>query len=371
MMIPLLDLKAQYLSIKDEIDAAIQEVMVSGQYILGKNVEAFEKEIADYCGVKYGIGVANGTDALVLTLDAFGIGKGDEVITTPYTFFATAEAISRVGATPVFVDINPLTYNIDVTKIEEKISKKTKAIIPVHIFGQMADMDPIMEIAKSYNLTVIEDACQAIGAEYKGRKAGSIGHVACFSFFPTKNLGCYGDGGMVVTSDAELVDKLKRLRFHGSSKKYHHVILGYNSRLDEVQAAILRVKLKYLDNWNEKRREKAYLYNQLLQDANVGLPYVEPWNKSIYHLYIIRSDIRNKIKISLDEKQIANGIYYPVPLHLQEVYAMLGYKTGTLKNAEEASRETLAIPLYPEITLEQQEEVVKVMKGVMAGCICL
>ncbi|QNB48414.1 aminotransferase class V-fold PLP-dependent enzyme [Thermanaerosceptrum fracticalcis] len=364
MMIPLLDLKAQYLSIKDEIDAAIQEVMASGQYILGENVEALEKEIAEYCGVKYGIGVANGTDALVLTLDAFGIGKGDEVIATPYTFFATAEAISRVGATPVFVDINPYTYNIDVTKLKEKITEKTKAIIPVHIFGQMADMDPIMEIAKLHNLVVIEDACQAIGAEYKGRKAGSIGHAACFSFFPTKNLGCYGDGGMVVTNNPELALRIKLLRTHGSQKKYHHQIIGYNSRLDELQAAFLRVKLRHLDEWNTLRREKAHYYDQLFSKSQIGTPFVAEWADSVFHLYLIRSTYREKIQVALNENGISTAVYYPVPLHLQPVYQILGYHEGDLPCAEEASRETLAIPLYPEISPAQQMKIAEIIKSV-------
>jgi len=361
MNIPLLDLKAQYESIKNEINKAVLGVLESGNYVLGPNIKALEEEVAAYCGVKHGIGVANGTDALFLSLKVYGIGSGDEVITTPYTFFATAEVISLVGATPVFVDIDPKTYNIDVTKIEEKVTERTKAIIPVHIFGQMVDMDTIMEIAKKYNLLVVEDACQAIGAEYKGKKAGSIGHISCFSFFPTKNLGGYGDGGMIVTNDGEIAEKIKVLRTHGSKPKYHHSVLGYNSRLDELQAAILRVKFKYLDKWNEQRRQKAKSYNQFLTNKVLSVPYIEEGNTSIYHLYIIRVLQRDKIMQLLKEKGIGCAIYYPVPLHLQKVYEELGYKEGALSEAEKASLETLAIPLYAELTDRELQEISQII----------
>jgi dTDP-4-amino-4,6-dideoxygalactose transaminase len=361
MKIPLIDLKAQYLSVKEEINNAVLEVLESGNYILGPNVKALEEEIASYCNTKYGIGVANGTDALVLSLLAFGIGKGDEVITSPFTFFATAEAISQVGATPVFVDVDQRTYNINPNQIEEKINEKTKAIIPVHIFGQMADMDPIMKIAEEHNLTVIEDACQAIGAEYKGKKAGSIGHASCFSFFPTKNLGGFGDGGMVVTNNENAMEKIKVLRVHGSKPKYYHSLLGYNSRLDEIQAAALRVNLKYIDQWNNQRVQKVNLYNKLLKNTDLTLPYEEYFNKHVYHLYIVRSTKRKKIMDMLKGNDIGCGIYYPVPLHLQGVYKELGYNEGDLTVAEEAASETFALPMFPEITEKQIKATVEII----------
>ena len=364
MTIPLLDLKAQYAGIKQEIDRSLVKIMAGGSYILGQNVRALEEEIARYCGVEYGIGVASGTDALLLALMAFGIEAGDEVITTPYTFFATAEVVSWLGATPVFVDIDPKTYNIDVNIIEEKITEKTRAIIPVHIFGQMADMDIIMELAHKYNLIVIEDACQAFGASYKGRKAGSIGHAACFSFFPTKNLGAYGDGGMVVTNDQEAAEMIKMLRTHGSSKEYFHEFLGMNSRLDEIQAAVLRIKLKYLDKWNCLRREKAALYKSLLRDSGLILPFEEAWNLHVYHLFIVRSLERDRLRERLVKEGIGCGVYYPLPLHLQNVYLHLGYREGDLPEAERASRETLALPLYPELN---EEDIKKVCMAVKAS----
>lgn len=357
MQIPLLDLKAQYNTIRQEIEEAVKGVLESGHYVLGPNVRALEQEIAQYCGVRYGIGVANGTDALMLCLLGYGIGPGDEVITTPYTFFATAEVVSQVGATPVFVDIDPRTYNLNVAQIESKISDKTRAIIPVHIFGQMADMDPIMVLAEKHNLVVIEDACQAIGAEYKGRKAGSIGHAGCFSFFPTKNLGGYGDGGMVVTDDEALAEKIRVLRVHGSKPKYYHTMVGYNSRLDELQAAILRVKLRYIDRWNGLRAEKAGIYNSLLAGSSINTPFSAENVRHVYHLYIISSPRREVIKTALADAGIDSGVYYPVPLHRQEVYRTLGYGEGSLPVSEQAARETLAIPLYPELTSEQQERI--------------
>lgn len=362
-MIPILDLQAQYMSIKSEIDQAVKQVMAGGSYILGKNVAAFEEEIAHYCGVRYGVGVGNGTDALLLALMAFGIEAGDEVITTPYSFFATAEAISWLGATPIFIDIDPKTYNIDVNKIEEKITDKTKAILPVHIFGQMADMDAILYLAQKYNLIVIEDACQAIGASHKGKKAGSFGHAACFSFFPSKNLGAFGDGGMIVTNDEEAARIMGMLRVHGSQKKYFHELLGVNSRLDEMQAAILRVKLKYLDKWNCLRREKVAVYRSLLCDAGLIFPFEEAWNIHIYHLLVVRSLERDRLKDVLTTAGIGCGVYYPLPLHLQNVYFHLGYREGDLPEAEAASRETLALPLYPELKEEDIKKVCATIKA--------
>lgn len=361
MSIPLLDLKAQYNTLKSEILAAIHSVLDSGSYIMGGNVRALEESIAEMCAVKHGIGVASGTDALLLSLIALGIGEGDEVITTPYTFFSTAEVISKVRATPVFVDIDPRTFNLDVKLVEKNITSRTKAVIPVHIFGQTADLDPLLKLANNYNLKIIEDACQAIGALYKGKPAGSFGNTGCFSFYPTKNLGGYGDGGLIVTNDDTLAEKLRLLRVHGSKKRYYHLVPGYNSRLDEIQAAVLRVKLKYLAQWSEARRSKAALYNRLLQESAIDIPYVEEWNESVYHLYVVRSKERDVLKSRLAEAKINSGIYYPLPLHLQEVYRALGYKSGDLPEAERASCEALALPLYPEMTEDTVNQVVKVL----------
>ncbi|NLO90190.1 MAG: DegT/DnrJ/EryC1/StrS family aminotransferase [Clostridia bacterium] len=358
MKVPLMDLRAQYLSLQEEINDAVRRVLEGGRYILGPNVEALEEEVADYCGTKYAVGVASGTDALVLSLDALGIGPGDEVITTSYSFFATAEAISRVGARPVFVDIDKDTYNLDVSRIEEKITKHTKAILPVHLFGQMALMDKIMEIAQKHGLVVIEDACQAIGSSYRGRRAGSWGNTGCFSFFPTKNLGGYGDGGMITTNDYELAKRLRRLRAHGSQRKYYNETIGYNSRLDELQAAILRVKLRYLDLWNEARREKAWRYNNLLRGLGLKLPYVVQDTVHVYHLYVVAHRARGEIIHALQHKGVACGIYYPVPLHLQDAYKSL-HSNPSLPMAERASEETFAIPLFPEKTESQQDYVVE------------
>lgn len=349
MKVPLMDLKAQFLSLQDEITKAVTEVLSGEKYILGPNVRAFEEELAGYCGTKFAVGVANGTDALVLCLNAYGIGPGDEVITSPYSFFATAEAISKVGAVPVFVDIDPISYNIDVRKIESSITKRTKAILPVHLFGQPALMDRILELAKGYKLIVIEDACQAIGAAYQGQKTGSFGHAGCFSFFPTKNLGGYGDGGMITTNDEEIAGRLRKLRAHGSNRKYYNDMIGYNSRLDELQAAILRIKLKYLDQWNEARRANAEKYHKLLGGLGITLPEAVKDAEHVYHLYIVRHQKREEIIKGLEEKQIGYGVYYPVPLHRQEAYQGK-YSTTYLPEVEAASRETFAIPMFPEMT---------------------
>lgn len=364
MKLPLIDLKAGYLSLKDEINESVTNVLSGGSYILGPNVQALEEEIAAYCGTEFAVSVANGTDALILCLDAYGIGPGDEVITSPYSFFATAEAISRVGAVPVFVDIDEASYNIDYKKIESSITKRTKAILPVHLFGLPAPMDKIMELANRYNLIVIEDACQAIGASFRGRKTGSLGHAACFSFFPTKNLGGYGDGGIITTNDKELAGRIRMLRAHGSSKKYYNSMIGYNSRLDEIQAAILRVKLKHLDQFNEARRAKAKFYHTLLQGLGFGLPEAESEAVHVYHLYILRHHKRAEIIRGLEDRQIGCGIYYPVPLHQQEAYK-LQYSSVSLPVAEAASRETFAIPLFPEMTEEQQTYVAAELKNIL------
>ena len=362
-MIPVLDLKAQYAAIEQEIDGAIKGVLLSTEFILGPAVRDLEQRVAAYCECRYGVGVASGTDALRLTLTALGIGPGDEVITTPFTFIATANTISHCGARPVFVDIDPRTYNIDPAKIEGAITQRTRAIVPVHLYGQPADMDPIMRLAEKHRLYVIEDAAQAIGARYKGRRVGSIGHAGCLSFYPTKNLGAYGDGGMVVTNDAALAEKIDILRRQGGKKKYHAEVLGFNSRLDTLQAAILRVKLNYLDAWNEARRRVAQRYNELL----AGLPVTTPYESSdvyhVYHQYTIRAPQRNALAAYLKERGIGTMVYYPVPLHLQGLYASLGYKEGDLPESEAASREVLSLPMYPEITEEQQRMVTEAIRG--------
>ncbi len=350
--VPLLDLKAQYATIRDQVRTAIDRVLESQHFILGPEVEALEREVAAYSQCQFGIGVSSGTDALLAALMAIDLQPGDEVLTTPYTFFATAGSIARLGARPVFVDIDPLTYNIHPAGIEAAITERTRAIMPVHLFGQMADMDPIMEIAGRHHLYVIEDAAQAIGAEYKGRRAGSIGHLGCFSFFPSKNLGGFGDGGMVVTNDAELADKVRLLRGHGARPKYYHKVVGGNFRLDALQAAVLRVKLKYLDEWTAARRRNAERYRQLFAAAGVpvGLPHDAGYGRHIYNQFVIRSGRRDALLAYLKAQQIGTEIYYPVPLHLQECFAGLGYRAGDLPASEQAAQETLALPIYPELT---------------------
>jgi dTDP-4-amino-4,6-dideoxygalactose transaminase len=362
--IPLLDLKAQYNNLKPEIDNAIAKVLNSGQFVLGENVEKLQKEIAEHCGVKYGVGVASGTDALILSLIALGIKEGDEIITTPYTFIATTEAIAKVRAKTVFVDIDPDIYNLDVKQIENKITKKTKLILPVHLYGQSCDMDPILKLTKKYNLRILEDCAQSIGAEYKGKKAGSFGDIGCFSFFPSKNLGAYGDGGMIVTDNKEIAERIRMLRVHGTKERYYHSIDGYNSRLDEIQAAILRVKLKYLDKWTENRRKNAYLYNKLLQSLNtVKIPYEPEYNKHVYYLYTVKlSEKRDKLQEYLKSNQISTCVYYPLPLHLQEVYKNLGYKKGDFPVSEKCSKEVLSLPLYPELNESDINTVVEKIK---------
>lgn len=383
MNISLIDLKEQYKGIKDECDKVALEVLNSANYIMGDNVLQFENEFSEYLGIKHSISVGNGTDALVIALKAMGIGKGDEVITTPFTFFATAESISAVGAKPVFVDVKLDTFNIDTTKIEEKITKNTKAIMPVHIFGQPADMDEIMNIAKKYNLYVIEDACQAIGAEYKDRKIGTIGDISCFSFFPTKNLGCAGDGGMIVTNNDKLATIVRGLRTHGSGEngqkaynllnnieekilensegndtiynplKYYNYLIGFNSRLDAIQAAILRIKLKKIDEWNNRRNIIAQKYNKELENCDLITPFKKENVKHVYHMYILQSEKREEILKYLKKKGIATGVYYPIPLHLQKVYKNLGYKEGDFPNAEYLSHRTFAIPMFAELKENQ------------------
>lgn len=392
MNISLIDLKRQYKTIKEESDKAVLDVLSNAQYIMGENVKSFEKEFSEYIGVKNSISVGNGTDALIIALRALGVGEGDEVITTSYTFFATAEAISYVGAKPVFVDVDLDTYNIDVNKIEEKINSNTKAIIAVHIFGNPCDMDIINEIANKHSLFVIEDAAQAVGAEYKGKKIGTLSDIACFSFFPTKNLGCAGDGGMIVTNDDNLATILKALRVHGSGEnglraynilnnideaieedkstdntvynplKYYNYIIGQNSRLDELQAAILRIKLRKIADWTENRIENAGIYTENLKSTNLVTPITEKNSKHVYHLYILQSEKREELCDFLKGKGIATGIYYPVPMHLQKVFIPLGYVEGDCPNAEYLSKRTFALPMFPELTKEEIEYITNSVK---------
>lgn len=362
MIMQFLDLKKQYQSIKQEIDSAIKRVLDKGVFIGGEEVEEFEKEIAEFCNSKYAIGVNSGTDALYLSLKALEIGKADEVITTGFSFISTAEVIANLGAKPVFVDIDAQTFNIDASKIEEKITDKTKAIIPVHLFGQMADMDSIM---KRHNLYVIEDACQAIGAESKTGKAGSIGHLGCFSFFPSKNLSGFGDGGMVVTNNKELADKIRLLKNHGSSpkEKYLNLILGANSRLDALQAAVLRVKLKELESWNKKRAENALYYSQELKGiGDIITPLVQSDRTHIFHQYTIRTKKRDELQEYLKEKAIPTMIYYSIPFYSQPIFKRLNYNKSDFPETEKASREVLSLPIYPELSREEQDFVIKSIK---------
>jgi len=368
MNVPLLDLKSQYAAIKDDVNAAIAEVLESQHFILGPQVTRCEEAVAAYSGCAYGVGVSSGSDALLISLMAEGIGPGDEVITTPYTFFATAGAIARLGARPVFVDIDPVTYNMDARQIEPKVTSRTRAIIPVHLYGQMADMDPIMRVAGDHGLVVIEDAAQAIGAEYKGRRAGSMGHYGCFSFFPSKNLGAAGDGGMVVTNDKERAEKLRCLRGHGSKPKYYHKTIGGNFRLDTLQAAIVLAKLPYLDGWTAARQQNARRYDQLLAGLgdHVTCPAVV-CERHIFNQYVIRVPRRNELQAYLKEKGIGTEVYYPVPMHRQDCFAPLGHTVGAFPESERAANETLALPVYPELRADQAEYVADSVRGFLAG----
>lgn len=359
MPIPLLDLKAQYANIKDDVLGAVSEVLESQRCIGGPKVEQLEKKIAAYCKCDYAVGVSSGTDAILNSLMSIGIGPGDEVITTPFTFFSTAGCVARLGAKPIFVDIDPKTYNIDPASIEEAITTRTKAIIPVHLFGQMADMDPIMAIAGSSSLAVIEDACQAIGAEYKGKRAGSIGTTGCFSFFPSKNLGGIGDGGMIVCNDEELADKMRIMRTHGQFPQYHYKFVGGNFRLDPIQAAALLVKLQLLDKWSRGRAKNAAYYNKKFKAySEILTPYISPDCTTVYNQYVIRVPRRDELVEHLKSKKIGCAIYYPIPLHLNECFKDLGYSEGDLPNSEKAAKEVVALPVYPELTNEMQDEVV-------------
>lgn len=366
--IPLVDLKAQYFSIQKEIDNAIQEVVHSQAFRLGPAVRDCEEKMAAYVGTPFACGVSSGTDALILALMAENINAGDEVITSSSTFFATAGAIARVGATPVFVDVDPLTYNIDPRKIEEKITLKTRAIIPVHLFGQCAEMEPILAIAKKHNLCVIEDACQAIGAKYRGRRAGSMGQYGCFSFFPSKNLGAFGDGGMVLTQDEKRYGCLKRLREHGADTEYQHEEVGGNFRLDTIQAAVVAVKLKYIESWNQKRRENAARYTALFTETQLAqqgcvVPPLDKEKGHVFHHYVIRAKDRDDLAAHLKKNGVACGVYYPIPLHLQKCFAYLNYHRGDLPESEKVSLETLSIPVYPELSEIEQQSIVEVVRS--------
>jgi dTDP-4-amino-4,6-dideoxygalactose transaminase len=370
MKVPLLDLKSQHKTIEEEVNRVVQEVLESGHYILGPNVRALEEEIANYCKVKYAVGVASGTDALRLSLLSLGVGEGDEVIVTPFTFIATAEVITQVGARPTFVDIEEKSFNLDPAKIEHALTSRTKAIIPVHLYGQAVDMGKIMHTAKKHGLKVIEDVAQAFGAEYhsgahQSKKLGSIGDVGCLSFFPTKNLGGCGDGGMVLTNDYEVARKIKMLRAHGLDSNHTHSLLGYNSRLDELQAAILRVKLRYVNKWRRMRHQNASLYNKLFSSSTipVRIPCQAPYVWHSFCVYTIRTPKRDRLRDYLKEKGIETKVYYPLPLHLQGVYRNLGYSDLDLPVAERASKEVLSLPIYPGLKKAQIELVVKEIKN--------
>jgi len=386
-MLPAMNVLRQYESIQQELESEVLRVLRSGQYILGNIVLDFEKKLAEYLNVKFAVGVGNGTDALSIALKACGVKPGAEVITTAMSFFATAEVIAIIGAKPVFVDCTKDTYLLDVSKVEEKITEKTKAIIPVHLYGQCVDMDPLMEIAKKHNLKVIEDTAQACGAEYKGRKAGSIGDVGCISFFPTKNLGCAGDGGMVVTNDETVYKQCMAFRvhgsgvnglfsygvqksvevdessvdFHGNLPKYYNFVLGYNSRLDALQASLLNVKLPHLDSWNQRRREIADRYDREINNPQVKKPFVAEYNTPIYYVYALATEDRDGLRKHLEDNDIASGVYFPVPLHLQKVFEEFGYKEGDMPGAEYVGNHTLVIPMFPELTDEEIDHVIEVV----------
>jgi dTDP-4-amino-4,6-dideoxygalactose transaminase len=373
MNVPLIDLKSQHEALRDEIAAAVARVFDSQQFVLGEDVRRLEEEVARYTGTRHAVGCASGSDALLLALLALDIGAGHEVVTTPHTFFATAGAIARAGARPVFVDIEPRTYNIDPARIEAAITERTRAVVPVHLYGQCAAMDEILEVAARHGLPVIEDAAQAIGAEDRGRRAGSMGALGCFSFYPTKNLGAAGEAGIVTTNDGELAARLRRLRAHGGATEYQHEELGFNSRLDTLQAAVLRVKLPRLDSWSQSRRERAAAYTRLLEEAGlaelVTPPFVREGALHIFHLYVIRTPApasRDALMTHLKQNGVGTKVYYPVPMHLQRCFAYLGHGEGDFPEAERAARETLALPMFPELTFEQQQYVVESVRRFFA-----
>jgi len=373
VIVPLLDLKAQYATIREEIRAAVDAVLESQQCILGATVADCEARLAAYCTTAHAVAVSSGSDALLISLMAEGIGPDDEVITTPYTFFATAGSIARLGARPVFVDIEPESFNLNPAEIEAKITSRTRAIMPVHLFGQCAEMEPILAIAQRHNLVVIEDAAQAIGAEYHGRRAGAMGRYGCFSFFPSKNLGAAGDGGLVTTDDADTAEKLRVLRNHGMKPKYYHALVGGNFRCDALQAAIIAVKLRHLDRWTAGRQRNAARYRRLFQEAGllddglVKLPQEMPARRHIYNQFVIRVPRRDELMAYLKEQNIGVEVYYPIPLHLQECFAYLGYRAGDFPHSERAAKETLALPIYPELSDQQAEWVVEAIRRFFKG----
>jgi dTDP-4-amino-4,6-dideoxygalactose transaminase len=357
--VKLLDLVPQYESMKEEIRAAVDDVLSTQQFILGPKVAELETAVAAYCAAPHAVGVASGSDAILLALMALGIGEGDEVVTTPYTFFSTVSSITRLGARPVFADIDPRTFNVDPALVAKAVTPKTRAVLVVHLYGQTCEMDPIMELAGARGIPVVEDACQSIGALYKGRSAGAIGAAGCLSFFPSKNLGGFGDGGMVLTGDGALAEKVRVLRVHGSREKYHHELVGINSRLDALQAAVLLVKMRRLEAWHEGRRRNAAHYDARLRGIDaVTTPYVEPHNRSVYNQYVIRARRRDELRAFLGAQGIGTEVYYPVPLHLQKCFAFLGGAAGDFPRAEAAARETLALPIYPELAPAQLDYVV-------------
>lgn len=364
-MIPFVDLRLQYQSIKAEVDAAVARVLGSASFILGPEVQAFEEAFAEYVGARFCVCVSNGTAAIQLAVTACGLGAGDEVIVPANSFFATAEGVSTASATPVFVDADPISYTIDPAKIEAAITERTRAVMPVHLYGQAADLDPIFEIAERHNLVVIEDAAQAHGSKYKGRRVGALGEAGCFSFYPGKNLGAYGEGGAVVTNDEEVARRVRLLRDHGSERKYVHEIVGYNFRLEGLQGAVLGVKLKYLDRWNALRREHAALYNELLAGSNGGLtlPREMPYAEHIYHLYVVQLDARDELQKRLTEAGVQTGIHYPVPIHLQPAYASLGHKAGDFPQSERQAGRVLSLPMFPELTDEQIARVAEAINS--------
>jgi len=367
-MIPFLDLKAQYLGIKDEIAEAITRVLDSGQYVLGDEVAAFEREFAAYCGAGHGVAVNSGTSALHLALLVTGIGPGDEVITVPFTFVATVAAIQYAGARPVLVDIDPRSLTMAVDQIERAITPRTKAILPVHLHGYPAEMDPILEIARRHHLIVIEDAAQAHGAEYKGRRVGSLGDLACFSFYPGKNLGAYGEGGLVTTNRPDDDRTLRMLRDWGAARKYHHELKGFNYRMEGLQGAILRVKLRHLESWTEARRAHAARYDRLLKETGVETPALMPYARHVYHVYAVRHARRDFLQSALGDQGVQTGIHYPIPVHLQKAYADLGYKAGDFPHSERAANEVLSLPMFPELSEEQLDQVVVALRCAVGPC---
>jgi len=368
MKVKLLDLVPQYESIRDEIREAVERVLASQQFILGAGVQEFEEEIAGYCGTRFAVGVASGSDAILLSLMAYGIGDGDEVVTTPYTFFSTVSSITRLGARPVFVDIDPVTYNIDPEGVKRALTPRTKAVLPVHLFGQSADMDPLCAEARERGIAVIEDACQSIGALYKGKRVGSIGDTGCFSFFPSKNLGGFGDGGMVTTNDEQIMRRLSSLRMHGSSERYYHTEIGINSRLDALQAAVLSVKLGHLDRWNEGRRGNAGKYGEgLSRLGGVEVPTEAEYGRSVFNQYVIRAERRDELMGFLRKNGVGCEIYYPLPLHQQECFAFLGASEGDFPESERAAGETLALPVYAELTDRQIGYVIETITRFYEG----